>query len=89
MGNNEEGCITFELIQRYVNEILLFDEKTIRRMIRLLWEKEQQVAEGAGAVSVAPITSTPKRFAQRRTVAVITGGNIDDTVFQDVLASAT
>ena len=86
-GNIEKGCITFELIQRYVNEILLFNEETIRKTIRLLWEKEGQVVEGSGAISIAPIVETPKRFTGKRTVAVITGGNIDDAVFQSILAS--
>ena len=86
-GNIEQGCITFEIIQRYVNEILLFNEDTIRKMIRLLWEKERQVVEASGAISIAPIVETPKRFTGKQTVAVITGGNIDEAVFQGILAS--
>jgi len=86
-GNIEQGCITFELIQRYVDEILLFNEDTIRKMIRLLWEKEGQVVEASGAISIAPIVEAPKRFTGKRTVAVITGGNIDDALFQDILAT--
>jgi len=84
-GNIEKGSITFELIQQYVDEIILYDEQTIKRMIRLLWEKEKQVVEGSGAISIAPIMASPKRFAQKQTVAVITGGNIDDDVFQRIL----
>ena len=84
-GNIEEGCVTFELIQRYVNEILLYDEDTIKKMIRLLWEKEGQVVEASGAIAIAPIAETPKRFTGKQTVAVITGGNIDEAVFQRVL----
>jgi threonine dehydratase len=88
-GNVEKGCITFEIIQRYVNEILLFDENTIKKTIRLLWEKERQVAEGSGAISIAPIVRTPNRFAGRRTVCIITGGNIDDEVFKRILSADT
>jgi len=85
-GNIEQGCITFELIQRYVDEILLFNEDTIKKMIRLLWEKEGQMVEASGAIAIAPIVETPKRLAGKRTVAVITGGNIDEAVFKDILA---
>ena len=88
-GNIEKGCITFELIQRYVDEILLFNEDTIRKVIRLLWEKERQVVEGSGAISIAPLVEAPKRFTGKQTVAVITGGNIDDVVFQNILTSGT
>jgi len=86
-GNIEQGCITFELVQKYVDEILLFNEETIKKMIRLLWEKEKQVVEASGAIVIAPIVETPKRFAGKRTVAVITGGNIDESVFQSILTS--
>jgi threonine dehydratase len=72
-----------------VDEVLLYDEETIRKMIRLIWEKERQIAEGSGAISIAPIVETPRRFAGRQTVAVITGGNIDQQVFQSILASST
>jgi len=56
-------------------------------MIRLLWEKEKQVVEASGAISIAPIVKTPKRFAGKRTVAVLTGGNIDPVFFRSILAS--
>ena len=64
-GNIEKGCVTFEIVQRYVDDVLLFDETTIRKTIRLLWEKERQVAEGAGAISIAPIVTTPTHFAKK------------------------
>jgi len=79
--------MTFELIQKYVNEILLFNEETIKRTIRILWEQEGQVAEASGAIAIAPIVETPSRFAGKQTVAVITGGNIDEAFFRAVLAS--
>jgi threonine dehydratase len=86
-GNIEQGCITFRLVQEYVDEILLFKEETIKEMIRILWQKEQQVVEASGAIAIAPIVETPKRFAGKRTVAVITGGNIDRAVFESIINS--
>jgi threonine dehydratase len=88
-GNIEEGCITFELIQKYVDEILLFNEETIKKTIRLLWKHERQGVEASGAIAIAPIVETPRRFAGRQTVCVITGGNIDEAVFQSILASSS
>jgi threonine dehydratase len=86
-GNVEKGSVTFEMIQRYVNEILLFDEDIIKKSIRLLWEKEHQIAEGSGAIAIAPIISTPNRFAGKTTVPIITGGNIDEDVFEKILSA--
>ena len=84
-GNIEQGCITFELVQKYVDEILLFDEDTIKKMIRILWERERQVVEASGAIAIAPIVEMPSRFNGKRTVAVITGGNIDEAFFKAIL----
>jgi threonine dehydratase len=86
-GNIEHGAITFEIIQRYVDEIMLFDEETIMKTIRLLWDKEKQTTEGSGAISIAPIMKSSERFAGKRTVAVVSGGNIDVAVFRNILAS--
>ena len=86
-GNIEKGCITFEIIQRHVNEIMLFDENTVKKMIRLLWENERQVVEGSGAISIAPIVSSPNCFAGKQTVSVVTGGNIDDEIFKGILSA--
>lgn len=88
-GNIEQGAVTFEIIRKYVDEVILFNEETIKKAIRLLWEKERQVAEGSGAISIAPIITNAQRFARKKTVAVISGGNIDEVVFQNILASQT
>ena len=87
-GNIEQGCMTFELVQKYVDEVLLFSEDIIKKMIRILWDHDRQVVEASGAIAIAPIVEMPKRFAGKRTVAVITGGNIDETMFKSILASA-
>jgi threonine dehydratase len=86
-GNIEQGSVTFEIARKYVDEVILFNEETIKKAIRLLWEKERQVTEGSGAISIAPIITSAQRFARKKTVAVISGGNIDEAVFQNILAS--
>ena len=86
-GNIERDCITFPIVQKHLKEILLFDETTIRRMIRVLWERERQRVEGAGAISIAPIVSASNRFTGKHVVSIITGGNIDDSVFNEILTN--
>jgi len=83
-GNMEKGSLTFDLAQRYVDEVLLIKEDTIREAIKLLWERERQVAEGGGAIAIAPILEKRNRYASKTTVAVISGGNIDAPLFQSI-----
>ena len=85
----EKESITFGIIQKYVDDLLLVQEEPMRKAIFLLWDKEKQVAEGAGAVAIAPIMENKDLFAGKEIVAVISGGNIEDTLFRNVLASGT
>ena len=88
-GSIEKDSITFGIAQKYVDDFLLVTEKTIRKAIFLLWEKERQVAEGAGAVSIGPIIENKSLFTGKETVAVISGGNIENKLFRNILASET
>ncbi|MCW4055896.1 MAG: threonine/serine dehydratase, partial [Candidatus Bathyarchaeota archaeon] len=76
VGGIQKGAITFEIVQRSVDRLLLVKERSIREAIRILWEEEGQAVEGAGATAIAPILENPRMFERRKTVAVITGGNI-------------
>jgi threonine dehydratase len=86
-GGIEKDSITFNIVRRYVDELLLVKEETIRKAIYLLWINEKQVAEGSGAIAIAPIIENRGRFVGKNIVAVISGGNISDQLFQNILAS--
>ena len=84
-GGVEEGSITFEMIQNFVDDVWLVKEKTIRKAIYLLWKEERQVVEGAAAVVIAAILENTKTLSGD-TVATVSGGNIDEQRFLEVLS---
>jgi len=86
-GGIEKDSITFGIVQEHVDDFLLVKEETIKKAIFLLWDKERQVVEGAGAVSVAPIMENKSLFAGKKVVAVVSGGNIEEKLFRRILAS--
>jgi len=86
-GGIEKNSMTFGLVKKYVDNIVLVREETIRKAVYLLWDKERQVVEGSGAAAIAPIIEDKSIFKGKTTVAVITGGNIEDELFQGILAS--
>lgn len=88
-GGIEKDSITFPIVQEHVDNILLVKEETIRKAIFLLWEKEKQVTEGAAAIPIAAITENKNLFRGKTTVAIISGGNIENKLFQSILASET
>ena len=50
-----------------------------------LLEIEKTVVEGAGAVGLAAVRSARERFAGRRTLLVLSGGNIDMMILATIL----
>ncbi|MEM3627599.1 MAG: threonine/serine dehydratase [Candidatus Bathyarchaeia archaeon] len=87
-GGVEKGSVTFEMIQRYVDDLILVKEETIKKAIYLLWNKERQVVEGSGAAAIAPMLEKPNLFEGKTVAAVISGGNIEGQLFQDILTWA-
>jgi len=83
-GGIEEGSVTFKVAQKDVDEIVLVKEETIKEAIRLLWEKDGQVVEGAGAVGPAVVLENKEQFKNKKTVIIISGGNINDELFNKI-----
>ncbi len=83
-GGIEEGSITFIITQKNVNKVILVREESIKEAIRLLWEKDNQVVEGAGAVGTAVLIEDKEQFRNKKTVIVISGGNIDNKLFNEI-----
>jgi threonine dehydratase len=85
-GGVEKGSMTFEMIQRYVDDLWLVKEKTIRKAINLFWKEEKQVAEGSGAAPIAALLENGSGVTGQTVVAVISGGNIDEQLFQNIVS---
>jgi threonine dehydratase len=75
-GNIDLQTITFSLIQKYVDEVVLVSEEEIKAAINDLLHREKLLAEGAAAASYAAGIFSKIRI-DGPVVAVITGGNID------------
>lgn len=82
------GDLTLEFIRRYVDEIVLVDDNEIVDAIYLLLERTRVISEGAGAASVAALISGKIDVHNRKTVAVVSGGNIDAPILMRVLMKA-
>jgi len=80
------GEQTYPLIQRYVDEIVTVSEDELANGILLLLEREKTVSEGAGAAPLAAVvnhrTSLP---LGKRTVLLVSGGNIDVNVLSRII----
>lgn len=81
------GPITFEIVQKCVDRVMLVKEETLRHTVFLLWNYDRQVVEGSGAAAVAPVIENKPMFKGKTVVSVVSGGNIDSDLFQSIIAS--
>ena len=79
------GDLTFELCQRYVDEIVTVGEDEIASAILALMEGQKTVAEGAGATPVAACMFGKVDTSEKKTVCVVSGGNVDVTTLSRVI----
>ncbi len=78
MGGVEHDSITLDIIQRYLDRIVLVREKSILEALGVLYKKEGLVIEGAGAVSTAALLERISEFKGKCVVVVVSGGNISE-----------
>lgn len=76
-GNIEPGSITFPLVERYADGVILVSEQAIANAIRFVLEHEHLVVEGAGAVAVAAVLSRTFERPGARIGVILSGSNID------------
>ena len=86
LGGIEQGAITFEMIKKYIDNLVVVKEETIKNAIKMLWEKDKQVTEGAGAIAIAPILENKDEFKEKTVVSVISGGNIEENLFKTIIS---
>lgn len=79
------GEKTFELMQRYVDEVVFVSEDSIAKAILLFLERKKLVVEGAGAVTLAALMDMRDRLQGKRVVLVLSGGNIDFAIIDRII----
>lgn len=79
------GDLTFELCQKYVDEIVTVSEEEIATAILTLMEKQKTVAEGAGATALAAAMFDKANLKGKKSVCIVSGGNIDVNILSRVI----
>lgn len=79
------GDHTFELVEKYVDEIVTVTDDEVSTAILELIEQQKMIAEGAGAVSVAAALFNKVPIKGKNVVCLVSGGNIDVTILSRVI----
>ena len=79
------GDLTFAMCEKYVDEIVTVQDDEIATAIVTLMEVEKTVAEGAGATTVAAVMFGKVDVSEKKTVCLVSGGNLDITTLSRVI----
>jgi len=79
----------FALYSQHVDHIVTVDDESIADAIRIIWQDTHNLAEGAGAVAMAGLISEKDQVRGKRVAAILSGGNMDQSMVAAVLAGQT
>src|SRR6185295_16238166 len=68
--------MTNKILWELLDEFVLVSDEEINDAIRLLARHARQIAEGAGAASLAAAIKIKERLRGKKVVGILTGGNI-------------
>jgi threonine dehydratase len=78
-----------DIIRREVDDVVAVSDAEVAAAMRALFADTHNVAEGAGAASLAGALQQRTRWAGRTVGLTISGGNVDSDVFARVLAGGS
>ncbi len=79
------GDTTFQMVNKYVDEIVTVSEDEIATAILTLIEKQKLITEGAGAVAVAAVMFGHLPIKGKKVACILSGGNIDVNILSRVI----
>jgi threonine dehydratase len=69
-----------------LERVLMIPDAEIREAMRLCFTATHNVAEGAGAITLAALLREKEMMKGKRVAVVLSGGNVDREVFAPILA---
>ncbi|MDP6466629.1 MAG: threonine dehydratase [Pirellulaceae bacterium] len=79
--------MTLEIMRELMDDVILVEEDEMRAAAFELLRQTHNLAEGAGAATLAAATQQKDRFRGQRVVAILSGGNLDLTELPRILAA--
>ena len=80
--------LTFDILKRELHDIITLSEEELADGVRVALATTHNLAEGAGAASIAAAMKLREQLKGQRVVAVMSGGNLDAGKLRWILGSA-
>jgi threonine dehydratase len=82
------GQRNFAILRRGLAGVIEVPDAVVEEAVRLLFLRANVKAEPTGALAVAALLVDPTRFAGKRVVCVVSGGNADPALYARILVSS-
>ncbi|MDW8479723.1 MAG: threonine/serine dehydratase [Xanthomonadales bacterium] len=82
----ELGELTFAILSRHLEEILVVEDEDALAAMAFAWQRLKLVLEPSGAVALAALLAHRERLRGRRVGVLLSGGNVDPGLFAQALA---
>ena len=69
--------VTFNIISKYVEEIIRVTEREIINAMQLIWERMKIIIEPSSAVTLAAVLKSKQKFENKKVGLLLSGGNVD------------
>ncbi len=86
MATRAPDAEALDIVMRRVARIVLVSDDEIAEAVRCFWTDTHNLAEGAGAAALAAASQERGRLRGRKVGLVLSGGNIDFSLFQRWIA---
>jgi threonine dehydratase len=77
--------LTFELLKQELDDVVTLEEEQLRDGVRMALRLTHNLAEGAGAATLAAAKSWGESLTGKKVVCVMSGGNIDAGTLRTIL----
>ncbi len=81
------GALPFEHVLKYVDDVVVVSEESVREAVGMLFEFAKVVVEPSGAVGIAALLSDQVQAKGQRVVSLLSGGNVSAQMFRGLLES--
>ncbi len=79
------GELNFEIIRKYVDDIITIPDSAIFPMMRFFAERMKLVVEPTGAVAPAAVMTNVLSLRGKKIAAIVSGGNVDPALLKQAL----
>lgn len=84
-GGIEEGSVTFNYCQKFVDDFYLFAEEEISEALYLLIKNENMIAEGGAVLPIAALIKNKDKFKNKKVVLVLSGKKINFSLLKTIV----